>query len=421
VSGRFFFGWCVALLFAASALAVGQAHETVLYSFGTNPNDGSIPNGGVLFDSRGNVYGSTQYGGLNFAGNVFELTPSGNGTWIETVIYNFCSSPNCADGGVPLAGLISDSSGNLYGTTGLRRSYSACGDGGGCGTIFELSPTQSGGWTETVLWSFGGDGDGQVPRSRLVQDDLGNLYGTTENGGGNSSAGVVFELSPAADGIWNETVLYRFCQDAPPCPAGGFPVAEVALDQVGNLYGTTNYGGIDGQWGTVYELSPGIDGSWTEATLHSFTSQTGGQPFSEVNFDPAGNLYGTASGARRGSPGQCGNVWRLTRQSGNTFKAATVVFDQSGVDGCSPLAGVFMDNKAYTVFGTTSSGGASNDGTLFKITGTKHTVLYNFCQLENCADGSTPSASLTLNRAALYSTTTKGGTFNQGVVFLIKQ
>lgn len=209
--------------------------------------------------------------------------------------------------------------------------------------------------------------------------------------------------------------------DGPPCPDGGFPIAGVALDKAGNLYGTTSYGGIDGQWGTVYELSPGLGGAWTQSTLHRFTSQTGGQPFSPVNFDSAGNLYGTASAAHRGDHGQCGNVWRLTRQSGNTFKAAVFVFDQSGADGCTPLAGVFMVNDANTVIGTTSSGGAFKGGTLFKITGTKHTVLYNFCQLSGCADGSAPSTSLTINGGALYSTTAKGGAFNQGAVYQIKR
>jgi hypothetical protein len=107
----------LALLFTTRALSAQQVKETVVYNFGTNPNDGGIPNGGLIFDSGGNMYGTTQYGGPNFAGNVFELTPSGNGAWTETIIYNFCSLSNCLDGGVPLAGLISDTSGNLYGTT----------------------------------------------------------------------------------------------------------------------------------------------------------------------------------------------------------------------------------------------------------------------------------------------------------------
>ncbi|MGH9499357.1 MAG: choice-of-anchor tandem repeat GloVer-containing protein [Terriglobales bacterium] len=408
----------LALLFLVSALSAQQVKESVVYSFGTNPDDGIIPNGGLVFDGRGNIYGTTRGGGPNFAGTAFELTPMEDGTWAETVIYKFCSSPNCADGAGPFAGLLSDNSGNLYGTTNQGGSYSACGDGGGCGTVFELSPTQSGGWAETVLWSFGGDGDGQLPWSRLVRDDLGNLYGTTEHGGSGLSTGAVFELSPGPAGTWSESALYRFCVNGPPCPDGAFPIAGVSLDKAGNLYGTTSYGANDGQWGTVYELSPGLGGEWTLSTLHRFNSQTGGQPYSAVNFDSAGNLYGTASGAHPGDPGYCGNVWRLTRQPGNAFKA--FVFEQSGADGCVPLAGVFIDNNAKTVIGTTSTGGAFNAGTLFKITGTKHTVLDNFCRVAGCADGSTPSASLTANGGALYSTTAKGGTFNQGVVFQIK-
>jgi uncharacterized repeat protein (TIGR03803 family) len=132
---------CLAVLFPICSLAAGQAHESVLYSFGTNPNDGSIPNGGLVFDSAGNLYGTTQRGGSAGGGSVFELSPLQGGSWGETVLYSFCSLPNCEDGAEPLAGLISDSVGNLYGTTvgGGTFSGGTCG-GGGCGTVFELSP-----------------------------------------------------------------------------------------------------------------------------------------------------------------------------------------------------------------------------------------------------------------------------------------
>jgi uncharacterized repeat protein (TIGR03803 family) len=229
----------------------------------------------------------------------------------------------------------------------------------------------------------------------------------------------VFELSLISGQGWSETVLYAFCPNGPPCPDGVFPAAGLSVDKSGNLYGTANQGGFDGQWGTVYELSPASGGNWTETTLHRFNPQAGGQPFSEVNFDLAGDLYGTVSAGPRGGRAQCGGVWRLTPQPDNVFKANTFLFNQSGANGCDPAAGVFMDSEANTVFGTTSTGGGSNGGTLFKIAGTKQTVLYNFCQQAGCADGSTPSASLTVNGAALYSTTTKGGAFNQGVVFQI--
>jgi len=414
----------VAILLAGSVLVAGQAHETVLYSFGANPNDGNIPNGGLVFDSAGNLYGTTQRGGANNGGTAFELTSLSGGGWAETVIYNFCSQSNCTDGGGPLAGLVFDDVGNLYGTTASGGTYtnSHCG-GGGCGTVFELSPPLAfgGPWVETVLWDFKGDlngGDGDLPAGRLTWDVTGNLYGTTQHGGNSSSLGTVFELTVGLNGTWTEDQLYVFCAGGPPCPDGAFPSAGVSFDKSGNLYGTTYEGALDGKWGTVYRLAPQGDGTWSETTLHRFTAQAGGQPLSTVNFDASGNLYGTVSTGQHGGPAQCGGVWKLTPE-GNGFKEGVSLFTPSGSNGCTPVTGVFMDVKANTVIGTTSIGGAFNAGTVFKITGTKQKVVYNFCQLAGCADGSTPSGSFTTNGKALYSTTAKGGTFNQGVVFAI--
>jgi uncharacterized repeat protein (TIGR03803 family) len=178
--------------------AFGQAQYTVLWSFGSVPNDGFQPVSSLIFDQNGNLYGTTEGGGANCcatqSGIVFELSPTGNGGWTETILYNFCSKLSgdglCLDGAHPLAGLVFDSAGNLYGTTYSGGAYDCQNGLQGCGTVFELSPSSQGGaWTETVLYNFcagglkGGCQDGAEPSSQLTMDTSGNLYGTTTTGG----------------------------------------------------------------------------------------------------------------------------------------------------------------------------------------------------------------------------------------------
>jgi uncharacterized repeat protein (TIGR03803 family) len=397
------------------AFAAGQAKYKVLYSFGTNPNDGSAPNGGLVFDGAGNIYGTTPLGGSvcsSECGTVFELSPSGNGTWTETVVYDFCQQTACADGANPGAGLIIDSGGNLYGTTVLGGMH-------GAGTVFELSPPSVPGdnWQETVLWSFGGPGDGGAPYSKLTLDSLGNLYGTTSES--DSGRGAVFELSLSLNG-WTERVLYNFCHEYPDCSDGDDPMAGVTFDQFGNAYGTTVLGGgrKGNGWGVVYELAP-AGSNWTETTLYNFTLKSGGKPLSEVNFDHAGNLYGTVSWA--GKYG-CGGLFRMTPgQDG--WAESILPFDSA--DGCSPQAGVFVNNIKGAVYGTTQTGGAFGGGTAFQRTVSKLTTLYSFCSQSSCQDGSLPASFLTPAAGSLYGTTSQGGTSSAcgelgcGVVFEI--
>lgn len=296
---------CAAVMILSCGFVLGQAQETVLYSFGTNPNDGTLPNGGLIFDKTGSLYGTTQRGGSvcsEDCGTVFELSPLPDGTWQETVLYNFCSGGLqnvCPDGQNPHAGLIFDANGNLYGTT----TYGGANFDGG--TVFELSPPPApgGNWTETVLWNFGNPGDGRYPEGKVALDLLGNLYGTTSDGG--NGAGIVFELTRGQNG-WTETTLYGFCPTHP-CHDGAVPMAGVSFDKVGNIYGTTEQGGYNGySWGVVYELSPSLS-NWTETVLHRFNS-SGGYPKSVVNFDKAGKLYGTYSGGNDNQP-SCGGVF----------------------------------------------------------------------------------------------------------------
>ena len=193
----------------------GTWTERVLYSF-TGGADGLIPLAGLVFDAAGNLYGTTGYGGADGSGVVFKLAPNPDGTWTESVLYSFTGY---ADGSIPGAGLIFDPTGNLYGTTTSGGPFSAGECPAGCGVVFKLAPNPDGTWTESVLHSFTG-ADGQYPRAGLVFDVAGNLYGTT-NGGGPDNDGVVFKLKPNLDGTWTESVLYSFKDGAD----GGFPVA----------------------------------------------------------------------------------------------------------------------------------------------------------------------------------------------------
>jgi len=222
------------------------SHLTVLYSFCSEPNcaDGSGP-GGLLRDTAGNLYGTTYGGGANNKGTVFKLDRSGH----ETVLYSFCSASNCTDGSGANPGLDQDAAGNLYGTTSYGGAVNSNGFSGG--TVFELEPPAQarGDWTENVLYSFCSKGgyyctDGEFPNGGLIRDGQGKLYGTTGEGGDPlAGGGTVFKLGPRDGGGWNEYVLYTFCVGDPSCQDGQYPSAGLIQDAAGNLYGTTATGG----------------------------------------------------------------------------------------------------------------------------------------------------------------------------------
>jgi len=219
-----------------------RGKETVLYSFCAQSGcvDGTQPDGGVVFDQKGNLYGTTYDGGSHNSGVVFKLTPDGK----ETVLYSFCAQTNCTDGAGPLGGIVFDQKGNLYGTTQQGGSYDR-------GTVFKVTPNGK----ETVLHSFCRANypctDGAEPLAGPVFDQEGNLYGTTSEGGAPGNAGVVFRLTPEGE----ETVLYSFCWEEV-CADGKEPVAGLVFDQKGNLFGTTSSGGAYGIWrGTVFKLT----------------------------------------------------------------------------------------------------------------------------------------------------------------------
>jgi len=353
----------------------GQA--TVLFSF-PNPVDGSIPfNAGVVGDSAGNLYGTTANGGVANKGVVYKLDVTGQ----ETVLHSFTGG---AGGQHSHTGVIHDAAGNFYGTAG--------GGTAGYGVVYKLDVTGQ----ETVLHSFTGGADGAHPQAGVIRDPAGNLYGTTYSGG--RGFGVVYRL----DTTGQETVLYSFTGGAD----GRSPQAGVILDSAGNLYGTTFAGG-SANWGVVYRL----DTTGQETVLHSFTGGAdGGWPYAGVILDSDGNLYGTTSNGGTGA----GVVYELD----TTGHEAVLHTFGSGADGGYPYAGVIRDS-AGNLYGTTQYGGTAYKGIVYKLDSTGHeTVLYNFT---GGADGSEPWAGVVRDPAGnLYGTTYQGGTRGTGVVFKIK-
>jgi uncharacterized repeat protein (TIGR03803 family) len=293
--------------------------ETVLYSFPT-AKQGYLPNGDLVFDRAGNLYGATTFGGghgttcngfYQYCGAVFELSPpkTKGGKWTEKVLYGFKGVPAGAqfgDGANPNGGLILDGKGAIYGTTyfGGNNVKGECqgGVGGtGCGIVFKLTPPgpQRTGWTEKVLHQFDGQ-DGSNSAAGVVFDGNGNLYGTT-SGGPAHGFGLVFELRKPSGNVysWSEMVLHDFHDRND----GANPMAGLIFDTNGNLYGTTEYGNFFS--GTLFRMEPPnrTGGPWTFGNLYGFTgSPDGAQPTTSLIFDKHGNLYGTT---QKGGTGMC--------------------------------------------------------------------------------------------------------------------
>jgi uncharacterized repeat protein (TIGR03803 family) len=400
-----------ATLLAAGTRAVGQ--ESVLYSFtGGNgeSSDGKHPFGDLILDSAGNLYGTAASAGSRWAGVVFELSPVAGGGWSEKILHTFAK--NGVDGTEPLAGLIFDATGNLYGTTAAGGAYDS-------GTVFEMRPSSGGSWTERVLHSFGdGENDGVNPNSGLTLDASGNLYGGTPNGDDNG--GIVFELTPKSNGIWEEKVLCSFPKSPISYSAG--PVdARLIFDSSGNLYGTTIAGGAY-NYGSVFELSPTAGGAWTLKLLHSFdfNGTDGFGPEAGVVFDSSGNLYGTTSG---GGPGKgFGTVFELSPATGGSW-TEKVLYRFTWSAGTYPTGTPVFDS-AGNLYATTLQGAAHNGGVVVELMpatggGWTENLLYNF---GSGTDGSTPWGGLVLDsQGNLYGTTLNGGEDGSGTVFEIAQ
>jgi uncharacterized repeat protein (TIGR03803 family) len=280
--------------------------------------------------------------------------------------------------------------------------YSTTQDGGsGSGTVFELTPNQDGSWTKSVLYSFNGS-DGVRPLSGLTFDQTGNLYGMTYSGGP-YAYGTVFELSPNPDGSWTESVLHSFYGSD-----GARPVGSVILDAEGSLYGMTTAGGAYGG-GTVFKLTPNTDGSWSENLLHSFMRKDGRHPdHGNLVFDAVGNLYGaTAGGGNNG----VGTIFKLTPNPDGRWTEQVLHSFSGGRDGAVPESTLIFD-KSGNLYGTTRDGGAHGAGVAFELAlntdGTwKEKVLHQFA---GGKDGATLYEGLIFDQAGnLYGTTMTGG------------
>jgi uncharacterized repeat protein (TIGR03803 family) len=443
------FGLIALAIFSLTLLMAARAAaqtETILYNFPglENPNtiSGSVPSSGLIFDSHGNLYGTTQSGGTYGPGTVFRLSPEAGGGWAEQSVHSFQPLPS---GFNPYGGLTIDAAGNLYGVT-LHGGNKGCG-GNGCGTVFELSPTASGGWAGKFLHRFTGVGtDGAYPNGGLILDGTGNLYGTTSQGGKGMcvlytggpepGCGTVFELSPTTSGDWTQTIVYAFQGTVLGHPAadGEAPVSGLIFDTAGNLYGTTSEGGEYG-YGTVFELLPKTGGGWSQKLLHVFNKSNtdGNGPGASLVFDNSGNLYGTTqyggTGLCTDYSGDevlgCGIIFELsTARGGGWTEKVVYSFQFNGTDGWFPTTSLIFDNGS--LYGTTQFGGAGicayegNDfgcGTVFKVSykpgaGWTETVLYGFMPVTT--DGQNPNSGVVLDaHGNLYGTTIMGG--NNGV------
>ena len=329
----------------------------MLYNF-TGSTDGGQPYGGLVFDAAGSLYGTTNFGGsanCNMGcGTIFRLTP-GSGGWTETVLYTFTGG---SDGREPYARLLFDARGNLYGTTLLGGNIgSVCSEG--CGTVFKLAPGSSG-WTESVLYAFQGAADGASPYDGLAFDASGNLYGTA-GAGGASGCGVIFKLTPGSS-RWTERVLHAFKGGND----GKYSYGDLILDATGNLYGTAYQGGVG--YGVVFELMLNTTGRWTEKVLHSFSNAPAGSPVAGLVMDAAGNLYGTTMlGATETScGGGCGSLFKLSPISGGGWTYKMVHVFGQGTDGYHPTGDLILDS-AGNIYGTTQAGGAQESGMVFEI------------------------------------------------------
>jgi hypothetical protein len=412
----------VAVTLTFSVCARSQGAESVLYDFTGTSGDGSYP-AGVVSSGAGNLFGTTYSGGLYNGGTVFELVRGAGGAWRERVLYSFCSQPNCADGASP-NGVVLDRAGNLYGTVGSGGAHQYD------GAVFELKRGANNSWTEEVLYSFTGGADGFFPSANVILDAAGNVYGTTEGGGTGTACmigstpgcGTVFTLTRGAGGTWTESVLHSFTGSK---SDGAVPMASLTFHGAGELFGTTFSGGADGSCslegtpgcGTVFQLKRQSNGTWVERVLHSFnfSKKDGVSPQASVTFDGSGNLYGTTESG--GSTYVYGTVFQMTPGTGGKW-SEKVLYSFTGVpDGELPVAGVVLDS-AGDVYGTTDEGGTgtcsigAGCGILFELTpgsnGTwAESVLYSFTGV----DGAYPSSNLIWSaEASLYGVTGFGGT-----------
>jgi uncharacterized repeat protein (TIGR03803 family) len=401
--GVFAIGILSALVLAPATPA--SAQETVLYSFpaGSIGCCGGGPTAPLITDGSGNLYGTTPRLGAYDNGSVFEYMPSTGG---YDPLHSFCQdSPSCPDGFDPeFSGVIRDTAGNLYGTT-------AFGGANGCGVVYELSFSVNV-WTETVLYNFPPASDNDTnctPLYGVIMDKNGNLYGTTSygeytNGTANGNGGAVFELTKSGD-EWTEHLLYEY-------PYGSS--SGVTMDGAGNLYGI---GANSQDVPFLFKLTGNGQGGWTPTVIYTFTDNNkGNNPMATPVVDAAGNIYGTTYGGGKYNAGTVYEAVKGTTAGEWTYK---VLFSFNRSTGENPVGGVTLLPNG-TILGTTEYGGTGNNqggaGTVFALVpdnGSYKEKVYSF----DGSDGNAPEAGVMLYGGNIYGTTSAGGSESSGTVF----
>lgn len=402
------------LSLAASVAPAQTAPQAPIYSFPTAA-EGTLPWGNVIMSTDGALYGIASRGGSTACsqgcGLVFKLTPPAvaGGAWTRTTIYSF-TDPGVA--AVPLASLVADTKGALYGTT-------IFGGRANGGTVFRLKPPAAGSteWTMTVLHEFLGGADGADPRAPLVVDQTGALYGTTQQGG-SANKGTVYRLTPPVTGAkWTAETLYAFQGGSD----GIAPQSKVTFDSDGNIYGTTAGNGF------VYKLARPAAGQtqWTKSILYAFQGGADGLGVDAgVVFGPNGVLYGTTTGGGVGGAYARGTIYRLVPPAPgqSAWTKETIYSFQTDADGKYPIGGLVFGSDG-AIYGATDQGGARGAGTVYRLsppaagqTGWTKAILVNFAP----RSGQYPRDTLFFDpRGSLYGVTLNGGAYGLGTVYKV--
>lgn len=401
------------LLLATLALAPLAAAQTesTLYSFTETTN--FWPQGGLIEDSTGNLYGTTKGGGTYGVGSFYELSPptQSGGAWTETTLYNFPSYGNT--GYVPSSDLVTDSNGAFYGTTWIGGD-SVC----NCGLVYKLVPPLKKGaaWNEKVLYAFtSANADGRLPNSSLLRTTKGIIYGVTQQGGA-WNGGTIFQLTPGTGGTYTEQVLYSFGDLAD----ASTPAGPLLMDSSGALYGVTSLGGTFNQ-GAVFKFIPAANGKLaSESVLFSFgggSLSSGVTPVGNLVFDAAGNLYGVTTYG--GSSLNDGVAYELSPTTSSPW-TETVLYTFSRTSGINPEAGMTWNSTQTALYGTTTyeDGVPDGSGSVFQLTvpATKGGTwteknLFDFTYAGN---GGYPAGRIAVDptTGSLYGTTLNGGLRN---------
>jgi uncharacterized repeat protein (TIGR03803 family) len=383
-----------AIAFLATLIVAHTAFaqtETILVNL-QNDAVGYSASEGVAFDSSGNLYGVTGYGGGDGSGAIFEMSPAGGGTWSAPVVLLDVA-------GRPESPLFVDASRNIFTTA----TFLGPGLEGG---VYELSHG-GGGWTQEVLYEFLRTKDARSPWSNVVFDSSGNLYGTAQFGPTHPGIGAVYELSPTESGEWKESLPYVGG------PAYGVAPEWVAVTPSGNLYVATLYGGAH-QGGVVFQLTPSAEG-WTPSVMYAFPA--GSSPCC-LTLDASGDVYGTTfTGGLYGA----GTVFRLKKTASGGWGLQTLHSFGSGSDGNQPAFSVPVFDSAGNLYGTTFYGGSDGIGVVYKLSpgsgaNWTETILHNF--MNDGVDGNTPMGGVAFGSDGnLYGTTVYGGLNGDGVVY----